>query len=53
MKGSRNERNKQSKQGHVNLPKPEVRDNLDSRKEKEEGYTEKAYSPEKKSKKKD
>jgi len=38
MKGSRNENNSQSKQGHVNTPKPEIRDNLDSRKEKESGY---------------
>jgi hypothetical protein len=35
MKGSRNENNKQSKQGHVNMGKPNVRDDMDSRKEKE------------------
>ena len=31
MKGARNENDKQSKQGHVNRPRPEIRDNLDSR----------------------
>jgi len=35
MKGSRNENNKQSKQGHVNTPRPEIRDNLDSRETQE------------------
>ena len=39
MKGARNEVTAQSKQGHVNTLKPEIRDNLDSRKEKEDGYT--------------
>lgn len=29
MKGSRNENNAQSKQGHVNTPRPEIRDNLE------------------------
>lgn len=38
MKGARNENNMQSKQNKVNLPKPEIRDNLDSRKEKEAGF---------------
>jgi len=39
MKGARNENNMQSKQNKVNLPRPEIRDDLDSRKEKEAGYT--------------
>ena len=38
MKNSRNARNKQSKQGKVNIPKPEIRDNLDSRERKDAGY---------------
>jgi hypothetical protein len=41
MKGSRNSNNKQSKQGHVNTPRPEIRDNMDSRKEKEVNYRDK------------
>jgi hypothetical protein len=35
MKGSRSQNNAQSKQGMSHKPKPEIRDNLDSRKEKE------------------
>jgi hypothetical protein len=31
MKDARNQNNAQSKQGHVNMPRPEIRDNLDSR----------------------
>lgn len=32
------DQNRQQKRGQGNLPKPENKDNLDSRKEKEEGY---------------
>lgn len=35
MKNARNSENKQSKQGHVNTPRPEIRDNLDAREHKE------------------
>jgi len=35
MKNSRNQTSKQSKQGNSRIPKPEIRDDLDSR-EKEE-----------------
>lgn len=52
MKGSRNENTKQSKQGHVNMPKPEIRDNMDSRKEKEDGFVENDNKPERKEQKK-
>jgi hypothetical protein len=38
MKTSRSTTNMQSKQGHSKKPRPEVRDDLDSRKQKEEGY---------------
>jgi hypothetical protein len=38
MKSSRNETSKQSKQGMSKKPKPEIRDDLDSRKQKEKGY---------------
>lgn len=48
MKTSRNENNKQSKQGHVNNPRPDVRDTLDSRKEKEDTEAKQSYKPEKK-----
>jgi hypothetical protein len=36
MKTSRSQNNKQSKQGMVHTPKPEIRDNLDSRKNEEQ-----------------
>lgn len=36
MKSSRNPFNKQSKQGSSRIPKPEIRDNLDSRKNEEQ-----------------
>lgn len=36
MKTSRNQNNKQSKQGFTNKPRPEIRDNLDSRKHEEQ-----------------
>ncbi len=39
MKNSRSTNNKQSKQGMSKKPMPEIRDNLDSRKHKESGYT--------------
>ena len=35
MKGSRNQENKQSKQGQSNKPIPEIRDNMDARHNKE------------------
>jgi hypothetical protein len=38
MKGSRSTTNMQSKQGHSKKPRPEVRDNLDSRERKEAGF---------------
>lgn len=36
MKTSRSQNNKQSKQGMVHTPKPEIRDDLDSRKNEEQ-----------------
>ena len=36
MKNSRNQSNKQNKQGVSRVPKPEIRDNLDSRKNEEQ-----------------
>jgi len=38
MKPSRSTTNKQNKQGMSHKPRPEIRDDLDSRKEKERGY---------------
>lgn len=38
MKGSRSSNNKQSKQGITHKPRPEIRDDIDSRKDKEIGY---------------
>jgi hypothetical protein len=38
MKNSRSSTNKQSKQQQSHKPVPEIRDNLDSRKEKEKGF---------------
>ena len=38
MKTSRSSVTKQSKQGMSKKPRPEVRDDLDSRKQKERGY---------------
>ncbi|MEI6817678.1 MAG: hypothetical protein WCL14_13795 [Bacteroidota bacterium] len=38
MKGSRSETNHQSKQGITHKPRPEIRDDMDSRKNKELGY---------------
>lgn len=40
MKKSRGQENRQSKQGVVNTPRPEIRDNLDSRERKEVTYKE-------------
>jgi hypothetical protein len=53
MKSSRNQENRQSKQGHVNLPKPDIRDDMDSRKEKEAGFRENDNRPIRKPKKSD
>ncbi|QEH42901.1 hypothetical protein [Chitinophaga sp. XS-30] len=36
MKTSRSQNNRQSKQGMVHTPRPEIRDNLDSRKNEEQ-----------------
>lgn len=38
MKGSRSTTNMQSKQGHSKKPRPEIRDDIDSRKNKEIGF---------------
>ena len=38
MKPTRNATNRQSKQGITNKPRPEIRDDLDSRSQKEEGF---------------
>jgi len=38
MKTSRNANNKQSKQGSSKKPRPEIRDDLDSRQTREPGY---------------
>ena len=38
MKSSRSNNNKQSSQGMTKKPRPEIRDNIDSRKNKERGY---------------
>lgn len=38
MKTSRNTVTKQSKQGNSKKPRPEIRDDMDSRQSKEEGY---------------
>jgi hypothetical protein len=38
MKGARKQESKQSKQSHVNMGKPEIRDEIDSRKDKEAGF---------------
>ena len=48
MKSARNENNKQNKQGHVNIPKPDIRDDVDSREAKEDNYRGNANKPEKK-----
>jgi hypothetical protein len=38
MKGARNVSNRQSKQGHTRKPRPDIRDDMDSRENKEIGY---------------
>lgn len=38
MKNSRNTTNRQSKQGNSHKPRPEIRDDIDSRKQKEPGF---------------
>ena len=38
MKQSRNQDTKQSKQGMTNKPRPEIRDNLDSRENEEQNF---------------
>lgn len=38
MKTSRSQNNRQSKQGMVHTPKPEIRDDLDSRKNEEQDF---------------
>ena len=50
MKNSRKEESHQSKQGHVNTPRPDIRDDMDSRKEKEAGFKENDNKPAKKPK---
>ena len=40
MKGSRGRETAQNKQGPVNTPRPEIRDNLDSRERKDASYKE-------------
>jgi hypothetical protein len=51
MKNSRNEESRQSKQGRVNTPRPDIRDEMDSRKEKEAGFRGNDNRPAKKNKK--
>jgi len=41
MKTSRNTSNKQSKQGITHKPRPDIRDDMDSRKNKEGNFKEK------------
>ena len=36
MKFSRNSNNHQNKQGHTNMPRPEIRDDMDSRSREEQ-----------------
>lgn len=38
MKSARSTNTKQNKQGHSKKPRPEIRDDIDSRKQKELGY---------------
>ena len=51
MKTSRKQETRQNKQGHVNVPRPDIRDDMDSRKEKEDGFRENDNRPAKKIKK--
>lgn len=41
MKGSRNSNSKQNKQGYTHVPKPDIRDDMDSRKTHELHYKDK------------
>ena len=38
MKNAKKQESGQSKQGHVNTPKPDIRDDMDSRKRKDAGF---------------
>ncbi|MFI5171884.1 MAG: hypothetical protein ACHQFW_05810 [Chitinophagales bacterium] len=38
MKGARNSENKQNKQGYTHKPKPDVRDDMDSRHTKDDQF---------------
>lgn len=40
MKTSRKQESGQNKQGHINTPRPDIRDDMDSRKDKELAYKE-------------
>lgn len=51
MKTSRNTINKQSKQGMSKKPRPEIRDDMDSRERKEAGFKKPSKKAAKKSKK--
>jgi hypothetical protein len=51
MKTSRSTTNKQSKQGNSKKPRPEIRDDMDSRERKENGYKGNKKRPAKKQKK--
>jgi hypothetical protein len=51
MKTSRNTTNKQSKQGNSKKPRPEIRDDMDSRERKENGFKKDKKKPAKKEKK--
>ncbi len=50
MKTSRSTTNKQSKQGMSKKPRPEIRDDMDSRERKEAGFKRQAKKPAKKKK---
>ncbi|MES2701361.1 MAG: hypothetical protein V4649_01925 [Bacteroidota bacterium] len=53
MKGARNQETRQNKQGHVNVPRPDIRDEMDSRERKEVGFRENDNKPARKAKKSD
>ena len=53
MKGARGRETAQNKQGPVNIPRPEIRDNLDSRERKDAGYKERSNRSGKKSNSRD
>jgi hypothetical protein len=50
MKTTRNTTNKQSKQGNSKKPRPEIRDDMDSRERKEAGFKKPAKKAAKKKK---